>query len=202
MSTVSSELNALELDQILGSALAAVVKAQGMAASQLADFIQNVGFDPPVSGQAPKARNFSFTFNRSELDKTTGNMVQKQVTAEVPVLSILSLPSLSIDEASLDFELKIVAHDAGSPTTTATSAGSKAATTSGTMSGTMMASPALPAKLFAVPARANVVRGSAGTTTVDTTGSIKIHVVVRRQDTLGLQKVQSLLDAATGEKTT
>jgi hypothetical protein len=192
MSTVSSELNALELDQIVGSALASVVKAQGLASSQLANFIESVGFEPPTPGQSPKARTFSFTFNRSELDKSTGAMVQKQITAEVPVLSILSLPSLAIDEASLDFELKIVAHDTGIAASAPAAGSGKS----------MLAGAAQPAKLFAVPARANMVRASDGSSTVDTTGSIKIHVVARRQDTVGLQRVQSLLDAATGEKTT
>ena len=170
MSTVSSELNALELDQVVGSALAAVIKAQGLAASQLADFIQNVGFATPAGGNPPAARTFAFTFNRSELDKSTGTMIQKQVTAEVPVLSILSLPAIAIDEATLDFELKIVAHDAGSP---AASLAAAAAPLNKSVRGSKVAAPLLEApvqaaKLFTVPARATLVRAADGSTTVDT----------------------------------
>jgi hypothetical protein len=128
-------------------------------------------------------------------------MVQKEVTAQVPVLSILSLPSLAIDEVTLDFELKLVAHDTGS---TAAVAAPAAAPTgkAGKVVSHLAATSVRAAKLFAVPARANLVRGAEGKTTLDTTGSIKIRVVARRQDTLGLQKVQSLLDGATGEKVT
>jgi len=159
-----------------------------------------VGFDPSVAGQPPVARTFSFTFNRSELDKTTGTVVQKQVTAEVPVLSILTLPSLAIDEATLDFELKIVAHDAGSPAGVSAPAPPTPKSPRSGFFNHVATGVSQVVKLFAVPARANLVRASDGSTTVDTTGSIKIHVVARRQDTLGLQKVQSLMDAATGEK--
>jgi hypothetical protein len=200
MTTLSSELNALELDQIVGSALAAVIKAQGLAASQLASFIESVGFEPAATGQAPKARSFSFSFTRSELDKTTGALVQRQVTAEVPVLSILPVPAIAIDEATLDFELKIVAHEPGSaavataPAATGTKAGKVAAP--------LMAKTMTAAKLYAVPARAQIVRGTGGSASFDTTGSIKIHVVARRQDPLGLQKVQALLDAGATETVT
>ena len=187
MSTVSSELNALQLDDIIGSSLAAVVKAQGLMASQLADFIEKVGFEAPIAGQPLKARTFAFTFNRSELDKNTGVVSQKQVTAEVPLLSILSLPSLAVDEATLDFDLKIVAHQESS----AASAGT----------GSQRIAPgATPSKLFATPARKVPVKAADGTNTMDTTGTIKVSVVMRRQDTLGLQKIQALLDSASNEK--
>jgi hypothetical protein len=166
----------------------------------LASFIENVGFEPAVAGQARKARSFSFSFTRSELDKTTGALVQKQVTAEVPVLSILSLPSIAIDEASLDFELKIVAHDPGNA---ATAAVPTTPAPKGAKAAAPMVAKATPvARLYAVPARSQIVRGTGASAAIDTTGSIKIRVVARRQDTLGLQKVQSLLDAGANETVT
>lgn len=186
MSIVSSELNALQLDDILGSSLAAVVKAQGLMASQLAEFIEKVGFEPAVDGKPLKARTFSFAFNRSELDKTTGLVSQKQITAEVPLLSILSLPSLAVDEATLDFNLRIVAHE------TSSASGAKNSRITGGIS---------PTKLFAAPAR-NVATRSNGNTTVDTTGALAVRIVARHQETLGLQKIQSLLESATGETQT
>lgn len=179
MTTVSSEINALQLDDILGSTLAAVVRAQGHMAAQLADFIEKVGFEVGADGQPLKARTFAFSFQRAELDKTTGNMVTKQVTAEVPLLSILSLPSLGVDEATVDFNLRVVAHDAGSgPTSNAAS---------------RMTPGIASRKLFALPAKR-----PAGTSTTDTTGALSVRVVVRRQETLGLQKLQGILDSATG----
>ncbi len=186
MGTVSSEMNALQLDEIIGSTLSSVVRAQGMMSSQLAEFIEKVGFEAPEAGKAPKVRTFSFSFNRSELNQTTGAMENKQVTAELPLLSILSLPSMAVDEATVDFELKVVAHD--EPPV------SPAPKTIG-----RLGQREEPRKLYTVQARKTPVRQADGTKTMDTTGTLKVKVVVRRQETMGLQKIQALLDSATKE---
>jgi len=58
------------VEEYLGSTLSAVVKAQGLLSSQLAEFIERVGFEPPSEDEpdAPlRARTFSFEFSRTEV---------------------------------------------------------------------------------------------------------------------------------------
>lgn len=190
MGAVSSELNALQLEDIVGASLASVVKAQGLMATQLAEFIEKVGFEL-ATGSAPlKARTFAFTFSRSELDKDTGAVTQRQVTAEVPLLSILALPSLAVDQATLQFDLTLVAHEAASGSSPSPSP------TKG-----RLGQAELPRKLFAVPARKSTITQDDGSKTIDTTATLKVSVVARRFEPLGLQKIQALLDGAIVEKT-
>jgi hypothetical protein len=186
MQHVSSEMNALQLDEIIGSTLSSVVKAQGMMSSQLADFIEQVGFEKPEPGKAPKARTFSFSFNRTEQNPTTGAMENRQVTAELPLLSILSLPCMAVDEASIDFELKVVAHNEPPASPTPKAIGK-------------LGQREEPRKLYTVQARKTPIRQLDGTKSVETTGTLKVKVVVRRQETMGIQKIQALLDSATKE---
>ncbi len=59
------------IEQFVGSILSSVVKAQGLAASQLMQIVETVGFEPPAPGVERKARTFTFDFYRTEVDPAT-----------------------------------------------------------------------------------------------------------------------------------
>ena len=51
-----------------------------------------------------------------------------------------------------------------------------------------------PLNLYVVPARKQVVRTAEQALAVDSTGSIKLHVLMRQETALGLEKIHNLLD--------
>jgi hypothetical protein len=105
------EQAALSLYQLLGAPLFALIQAETYAANATADFIERVGFEPPVRRESDpasqadmgKLRTLSFKQERRTAD---GQGATYQV--EVPLLSILPIPALQIKEAELEFFVKIV----------------------------------------------------------------------------------------------
>jgi len=166
------------IEHLVGSVLSSVVKAQGLAASQLVDMVDKIGFEPATPGVSRKPRTFSFDFYRTELDPATNQIVRKQITATVPLLTLINLPAISIQEATIDMDLQLVAHEQASD--------------AGTDQGAL--------NLYVVPAKKQVVRTADQALVVDSAGTIKIHVVMRQESALGLDKIQSLLDSGTEEK--
>ena len=95
---------ALPMDQIIGGPLQAVVKAQALAASTTADFIQQVGLQTQNNQQV--ARTVDFSFQR----KTVGDndtVQTENVSLNVPLLAILPVPWIRVEEATVDFECKV-----------------------------------------------------------------------------------------------
>jgi hypothetical protein len=172
------EREAQLIENIVGSVLSSVVKAQGLAASQLVEMIDKIGFE----GKPLKTRMFEFDFVRSEIDPATNQIVRKRVTASVPLLTLINLPAIAIEEAIIEMDLQLVAHEREA------------------QDGRLLKSPDQePLKLYAVPARKQIVRSPEKALAVDAAGTIKMRLVMRQQTALGLQKVQSLLDSGSEE---
>lgn len=166
------------LEHLVGSVLTSVVKAQGLAASQLIELIDEVGFEPAVPGQPRRARTFSFEFFRNEIDDETEEVVQRRVTATVPLLTLVNLPAIAIEEAKIEMDLRLVAHQG---------------------TGDDEADPSTPLKLYAVPAKKQLIRSEQATMAVDAAGTIKMQVTLRQQEPLGLDRVQALLEEGTDQ---
>jgi len=162
------------IEHLVGSVLSSIVKAQGLAASQLVDMVEKVGFEPPAPGVPRKVRTFTFDFFRTEVDPATNQVVRNKITASVPLLTLINLPSISIQEATIDMDLQLVAHEPG-------------------------AKSADPLNLWVVPARKQLVRTPDQALALDAAGTIKLHVVMRQESPLGLDKIQSLLDSGSEE---
>jgi hypothetical protein len=181
------------VEEYLGSTLSAVVKAQGLLSSQLAEFIERVGFEPPSEDEpdAPlRARTFSFEFARTEVGDGE-EIVTRRVTASLPLLSIVSLPALAIDSADIDMDLRIVATEApATPTPPPRPPG-------GRPPGPLVPVDRPPLKLWTVPLRPKppAGTGSPARPEVTTVGGIRISVTLRRLDLpLGLERVERLLN--------
>jgi hypothetical protein len=93
----------------------------------------------------------------------------------VPLLTLINLPAISIQEATVDMDLQLVAHEQPTSVTGADQG---------------------PLNLWVVPAKKQLVRTSQQALTVDSPGTIKIHVVMRQEAALGLDKIQSMLDSS------
>ncbi|MEQ8243958.1 DUF2589 domain-containing protein, partial [Fulvivirga sp.] len=121
------QLTNLPFDNIIGGPMTAAIKAQSDAASETIRFIKEVGFKPPVDeSNAPygsdidasngahvqpgpignadmgEVRNVTFTYKKTDVD---GNEIIAELI--VPILTIVPIPFLRIDEMNIDFMAKI-----------------------------------------------------------------------------------------------
>lgn len=187
--TLFSENQALLMEHTLGSTLASLVKAQALAASQAAEIIRTVGFEEDEKTHTLRPRTFEFEFSRSDVDPASGSVQQREMTATVPLLSIINLPMIAIDEARVEMELKIVAHEpVEAPSSTSALAKAAAPANLPAASGAQ--------KLYTVPARRLQTSGASNGGSVDATGNVKVAITVKRLATDGLDRLASLLDGS------
>lgn len=98
---------ALPMEQIIGGPMQAFIKAQALAASTTADFIQSVGLSDDGSG-GKKATTVAFSFDRSKAaEDGTDTVKTETVVLSVPLLTIVPVPYIRIQEATIDFEAKV-----------------------------------------------------------------------------------------------
>jgi hypothetical protein len=101
----------LDLGELIGGPLQALIKAQALSAQTSADFISDVGFWPSSPPAEPKVKTISFEFTRSVEDPDyPGQFIPQNVILKVPYLSIVPIPFLRIDEAEMDFEIRVIEH--------------------------------------------------------------------------------------------
>ena len=99
---------ALPMEQIIGGPLQAVIRAQSLAASETSDFVQTVGLEDDAAGPGRVARTVDFSFTRTvPKDDDTDDTETETVNLNVPLLTILPVPFIRIEEATIDFECKV-----------------------------------------------------------------------------------------------
>jgi hypothetical protein len=178
------------IEDYLGSTLGSLIKAQGMLASQLAEFVERVGFEPGDGDDAPlQARMFSFAFERTEVGEDD-ELVTRRVTASLPLLSIVSLPALAIDSADIHMDLRIVATEAPPETPP------PGPVPPGPRPPVVLPPVRPPLALWTIPVRPPPPPPPGQPPRPDpaTVGSIRVSVTLRRLDLpLGLERVERLL---------
>jgi hypothetical protein len=113
-------LTALPFGAVIGGPLKAAIEAQALAAKTTIDFIKAVGFEPPRASNEPDpfsiepspspqepqlgpVRNVTFTYQVERSDGT-----KQLATLSVPILTIVPIPYIRIDEMTIDFTAKIM----------------------------------------------------------------------------------------------
>jgi hypothetical protein len=89
-------LSSLPFEDVIGGPLVAAIQAQAQAASTTVDFINEVAFVPTDGGQLEPI-NITFLYD--------SNGVQSTLT--VPLLTIIPIPYLRIEEVNLDFKANL-----------------------------------------------------------------------------------------------
>lgn len=115
--SVPAILQALPLEAIIGGPLQAAIKAQAMAANTTVDFIKNVGLKADKNGDLV-AQIVDFKFDRTLEENQPGARAGDPAISNyrivpsklsVPLLAIVPVPFIRIDDMTIDFEYKI--HD-------------------------------------------------------------------------------------------
>lgn len=114
MSRAVDELRQIPFDYLIGAPLKAAIEAQGLAAKTTIDFIEKVGFIPDDPDQDPffedeqadveggQVRNVTFNYNKTDQNGDTAAVV-----LTVPILSIVPIPYIRIDEMTINFTAKL-----------------------------------------------------------------------------------------------
>ena len=107
MADFVSELNSLDFSKYIGGPMQAAVDAQNSAAMAQVNFIKEVGLQ--TTGTAPnqttKVTMIDFSYDRTIGEGTEATT--EKVTLKVPLLTMLSIPALRIDEMTIDFNCKL-----------------------------------------------------------------------------------------------
>lgn len=115
MTRAVEELSQIPFAHLIGAPMKAAIEAQALAAQSTVEFIQKVGFKQPAGGgadvlfttpeqdaDAGEIRNITLEY--SKLDE---NGTPDSFSLTVPLLSIVPIPYLRIEEMTLDFKAKL-----------------------------------------------------------------------------------------------
>lgn len=121
MADLVAELNSLDFNVILGGVLQSGVQAQQGAAMATVDFIQKVGFTQDNQTGDTVLRYVDFNYKKSVPNpnfnstdpnlppntNTTDPYLTSDVSIKVPFLTMLQVPSLRIEDLTVDFNARL-----------------------------------------------------------------------------------------------
>jgi hypothetical protein len=99
------ELSSIDFENLIGGPLVAVVNAQAQSALATVNFIQSVGFYEDDDGKSQVA-NVNFGYSKKVAGES-GAAETKNFELHVPLLAIVPIPYLRIEETTIDFLAKI-----------------------------------------------------------------------------------------------
>lgn len=103
MSYANRILGSIPYGTLIGAPMTAAVEAQALAAQSSVEFIKAVGFTGTTEdGEFGDIRQVTFSYVRKN---SAGN--DRTITLQVPLLTIVPIPFLRIDDMSIDFTSKI-----------------------------------------------------------------------------------------------
>ncbi len=114
LENMRNHFTGLPMADLIGTPLKAACDAQVQLARSTYEFIRDVGFD------GEKTRNADFSFVRHVVTgkDALGNdvMDQQKVSLEVPVLAIVNVPSLMVDQVDISFDMEVRSSESSSET--------------------------------------------------------------------------------------
>jgi len=181
------QLEILEFGELLGSLLGAVVTAQQQSARATVDFIESVGLTTVGPDGASVMRTVALRFRKRD-----ANGVMADFEVEVPLLTLVNPPALTVAEATLDFGYELLG------TERAVDPPAERATAPATAPGVVVLPIDRPVKLRGVVRTAPTPDGSADQRTSFT---VNVHVVVRQEPTpAGVQRLFNLAELGINER--
>ena len=97
------QLDGLHMQSLIESPLKAACDAQTKLAKTTADFIRTVGLESSVSG---KVKTATVTFRKKGADESD-ELSEKEVSLQVPLLAIVPIPSLAIEDIDVNFDMDV-----------------------------------------------------------------------------------------------
>lgn len=108
---IGQELSSIDFQSMIGGPLNAVIKAQAQSALTSVDFIKSVGFNADDAAEdAGKPTMVSFEYDKMLETKDAAGVITTTVvpfTLTVPILTMLPIPFIRVEEVTIDFNAKI-----------------------------------------------------------------------------------------------
>ncbi|MFN3383277.1 MAG: DUF2589 domain-containing protein [Archaeoglobaceae archaeon] len=105
---------ALFLEQLISAPLTAIVHAQKDSAKATLDFLLSHLVEKEEAGKKKKVPlSVEFSYTQALQDPETGKIQILPMKISIPVLTLVPLPYISVDEAEIEFKAKIVAFKEG-----------------------------------------------------------------------------------------
>ena len=206
MPTPGQELSSIDFESMIGGPLVAVINAQAQAAISTVNFIKEVGFKKPAEEQKagqdtataepiyvsfvyPKEISPYVPADPEESNSTAIPAVYEDQELRVPILTMLPIPFIRVDIATVDFNAKINSVEYRK-TDTSLTIDKNVEGSAGWFLGS--------AKLKVSTAyKSNTSQGA----TVDRTYSMSVHVkAVQDEMPAGMEKVLGILENAITSK--
>ncbi len=185
--SIGQELSSIDFQSMIGGPLNAVIKAQAQSAQTSVDFIKSVGFNAPDAKEDPgKPTMVSFTYDKpveykNEKQEIVVTNVPHKLT--VPILTMLPIPYIRVEEVTIDFNAKI-----NSVTESTTASSSELGVSLGVKGGWGPVSAELKCSY-------SNKKSSSSTEKIERTYSLNIHVrAVQDELPAGLEKLLSVLE--------
>jgi len=132
---IGAELQSLPLEYMLSAPLQGAIKSQALAAQTTVDFIEKVGLEEDSTGNL-SVRNVQFAYSKQVTNPQdpAAAPTTESSTLTVPMLSIVPIPYIRIQDLDVQFEFRVretitrsskVAVSSGGSTTTTTEATTK-----------------------------------------------------------------------------
>lgn len=98
---IAEQFAGLEMDKLIGGPLSAAADASTTLANSTAEFINRVGFD--ANG---KVRTVAFMYQKRSMNED-GSSNLDEMKVDVPMLAIVPIPNLQIDEVNVLFDMEV-----------------------------------------------------------------------------------------------
>lgn len=104
---MQNEFSGLDMSALIGGPLLSICDAQTMLAKSTVSFIEQVGLNE-AAGSAPRTvRTTAFTYTRAADGRDGGGTGTEKMSLEVPLLSIVKIPTFEVDEANITFDMEV-----------------------------------------------------------------------------------------------
>lgn len=107
---MGDQFRGLPMGDLIGAPLMAACDAQVRLAIATSDFIKHVGFNAPDANGKSDVRTVGFRFSRPATGATPaadGTQPTETVELEVPLLSVVKVPSLAINKVDITFDMEV-----------------------------------------------------------------------------------------------
>ncbi|PVZ72048.1 DUF2589 domain-containing protein [Pelagibaculum spongiae] len=103
--SIASQFNGLPMESLIGGPLQAACNAQVQLAKAEADFINEIGLIDDGNGNF-STRTIDFIATRPAT-MPTGEIIEETISISAPVLAIVPIPALLVDEVDIRFNMEV-----------------------------------------------------------------------------------------------
>ncbi len=104
---IGNQFNGLDMHNLIAGPLIAACEAQSRMAVSTANFIKEIGLETGDDGKTSKVRTTNFSFQRGLIGENGKSVGVEEVNMQVPLLSIVKIPTLAIDDVNVTFDMEV-----------------------------------------------------------------------------------------------